>query len=113
MKGIVGSSNTRPALATALSKFMDIFSEGLKEWKDQLIFANTAPELCQRENLRLLLCIEGLESGLAIQSHNNNGDAIMNTNHLVAGIALRDHNTINDDVMNNNHHESGLALRYL
>lgn len=75
----------------------------------QILHQNFAKD----ENLRLLLCIEGLESGLAIQSHNNNGDAIMNTNHLVAGIALRDHNTINDDVMNNNHHESGLALRYL
>jgi hypothetical protein len=55
MKGIVGSSNTRPALATALSKFMDIFSEGLKEWKDQLIFANTTPELCQRRKFALVV----------------------------------------------------------
>jgi hypothetical protein len=31
--GLVGSSNSGPLIATALSKFADIFSEGLREWK--------------------------------------------------------------------------------
>jgi hypothetical protein len=64
-------AHTGPVLATALSKFADIFSEGLREWKDQLMFTNAAPELRQQyENLRLLSRIEELETGLAI--HNNN-----------------------------------------
>jgi len=48
MKGMVGASHTETALATALSKFVDIFFDGLKEWKDQQMLANAAPELCQR-----------------------------------------------------------------
>ena len=71
LKGLGGSSNTGPVLAIALSKLADIFSEGLREWKDQLMFASAAPELRQRyDTLRLLSRIEELETGLAI--HNNN-----------------------------------------
>ncbi len=67
MKGLAGSSNTGPALATALSTSTDVFSEGLKEWMDQLMFANAAPELNQiYENLCFLLRIEELETGLAL-----------------------------------------------
>jgi hypothetical protein len=63
MKGMVGAAQTGTALTTALSKFADIFSDGLKEWKDQQMPPNAAPELRQRyDNLCLLSCIEELEA---------------------------------------------------
>jgi len=103
MKGMVGAAQTGTALATALSKFADIFSDGLKEWKDQQMLANAAPELHQRyENLRLLSHIEELEARLPIQHCNNNGYAI--TTPSATEFSVRKDNDV---------HEAGVALTYL
>jgi hypothetical protein len=111
LKGLGGSSNTGPVLATALSKFAGIFSEGLREWKDQLMFANAASELRQRyENLRLLSRIEELETGLAIHNNdycnglydrnglhhamntNNNNNCELGMEELETGLAIHNNN---------------------
>jgi hypothetical protein len=106
LKGLAGSSNTGPLLATALSKFADIFSEGLREWKDQQMFTSAAPELRQRyENLRLLSRIEELETGLAIRNKNYRNSL----NH-----ALRnDPNGLQHAMNNNNNNNCELGMEEL
>jgi hypothetical protein len=98
LKGLGGSSNTGPLLATALSKFADIFSEGLREWKDQLMFASAAPELRQRyDNLHLLSRIEELETGLAI-CNNNYCNSL---NHTMSNDPNGLHHAMNNNNNNN------------